>query len=417
MGHSRTHLRFFIRSKTGEYSSLMQSIRLIFFFNFIAFNTAVVHIPHGTFYQISKPSLNDDFLVPNAHVSIHWRSSRHQRAAKISAPKKSRHIYLELLILIDSLILQDARTLFNRSELETIEILKLYYIHIFLGVEQLYRQSLINQTLDVHIRLSKMIFSTDKSRLPWESSKSNAYRKSPNHPHLRPNVSIDILKSLHQSYRSKKFDQRFFDHIMTFTRLDLIEGAGSAYVSGLCSSLYKYSIIQEDFNAFSTMITVTHELGHNLGLNHDETENECNDPKNRYIMSPKKIQKNDPRPQVPYFSKCSIKQLNHFADKSTSKCWKNRITSTRNETKFKQIREIVSNKLGQIINLRQQCQLQYGIQAIPFIPVSFNGSQGLYEESICSRLSCLKKPADDFMYALDGALDGLLIVLNRSIGM
>ena len=391
---------------------------------------AIVQVRHhDIFYQIYKPSSKDDFVVknqestiPNAQVSIRWHSTRHRRAitkpSKINSPKKSRHVYLELLILIDSLILNDARTLFNRSELETIEILKLYYIHIFLGVEQLYRQSLINQTFDVHIRLSKMIFSTEKSRLPWESSKSTAYRKSPNRPHLRPNVSMDILKSLHQSYRSKQFHKRFFDqsidHIMTFTRLDLVGGAGSAYLAGICSSLYKYSIIREDFNSFSTMITVAHELGHNLGLNHDELENECNDPKRQYIMAPKRTQTNQ-RQQVPYFSKCSIKQLNQFADNRTSQCWKNRIISMGNDTKFKQLRDMASNKLGQIITLRQQCQLQYGTEAIPFISIFLNGSQSLYEESICHRLNCFKKPTDGTMYALDGALDGLLIVLIREI--
>ncbi|CAF1990442.1 unnamed protein product [Rotaria magnacalcarata] len=88
-------------------------------------------------------------------------------------------------------------------------------------------------------------------------------------------------------YTSNRFDKRYFtntaDHIMTFTRLDLIDGAGSAYVS------------------------------------------------------------------------------------------------------------------GQLINRRQQCQLQYGLEAIPFISVTYNKSQTLYEESICSQLKYLKKPYDDFM--------------------
>jgi hypothetical protein len=300
------------------------------------------------------------------------------------------------------------RTLLNQTEYETIEILKLYYIHIFLGVEQLYRQSLIHQTLDVHIRLSKIIFSTDKHRLPWESLKNISYRKSPNSPHLRPNISMNLLKSLHQAYTSQRLFNQTTDHIMTFTRLDLIDGSGSAYVSGLCSSLYKYSIIQEDFNSFSTMITVTHELGHNLGLNHDEIENECNDPQIRYIMSPKNIH-TITRRQVPYFSKCSIKQLNHFVDKTTTKCWKNKITSTANDTKFHQIRNLISTKLGQIINLHQQCRLEYGRRAIPFISVFYNQSHTLYEENICNQLRCLKTPTEDFMYWQDGALDGLLI--------
>jgi hypothetical protein len=333
-------------------------------------------------------------------------------------PEKSRHLHLEIIAVVDSLITNDLRTLLNKTELETIEILKLYYIHIFMGVEQLYRQSLIHETLDVHIRLSKIIFSTDKHRLPWESFKNissltNIYRKSPNNIHLRPNISMNLLKSLHQVYTSNKFDTRFStntaDHIMTFTRLDLIDGSGSAFLSGLCLPLYKYSIIQEDLNSFSTILTVTHELGHNLGLNHDEIENECNDPHIRYIMSPKNINTINRR-QVTYFSSCSIRQLNYFADKTTSKCWKNKIISTENDTKLK---NIISIKLGKIINLHQQCQLQYGLRAIPFISVTYNKSQILYEENICQQLKCFKKPSDDFMYWQDGALDGWQIIIKK----
>jgi hypothetical protein len=121
-------------------------------------------------------------------------------------------------------------------------------------------------------------------------------------------------------------------------------------------------------------------------------------------MSPKNFHTIDRR-QVPYFSKCSIKQLNYFVDKTTSKCWKNKIISTANDMKFHSI----STKLGQIINLRQQCQLQYGLRAIPFISISYNLSQTLYEEDVCSQLKCWRKPMEDLMYWQDGALDGLLM--------
>lgn len=330
-------------------------------------------------------------------------------------PAKTRHLYLEIVAVIDSLTTHDLRMLLNKTELETIEILKLYYIHIFMGVEQVYRQSLIHETLDVHIRLTKLIFATDKHRLPWESFKNissvaNPYRKTPNNMHLRPNISMNLLQSLHQVYTSNKFDQKYFnnhsDHIMTFTRLDLIDGAGSAYVLGTCLPRYKYSIIQEDLNAYSVMITVAHELGHNLGLDHDETENKCNDPRFRYVMSPKNMNSADRR-QVPYFSECSIGQLNHFADNTTTTCWKNQIISTRNDTKLDATRETISLKLGQIINVHQQCQLQYGPEAVPFVSVTYDSKNySFYEENLCNQLRCFKKPEDSYMFWQDGAFDG-----------
>ena len=51
-------------------------------------------------------------------------------------PEKSRHLYLEIVAVVDSLITNDLRALLNKTELEAIEILKLYYIHVFMGVEQ-----------------------------------------------------------------------------------------------------------------------------------------------------------------------------------------------------------------------------------------------------------------------------------------
>ena len=330
-------------------------------------------------------------------------------------PEKSRHLYLELVAVVDSLVTNDVRMLLNKTELETIEILKLYYIHIFTGIEQFYRQSLIHETLDVHIRLRKIVFATDKHRLPWElykniSSLTNPYRKTPNNIHLRPNITMKLLHSFHNAYTSNNFSEKYFDntadHIMTFTRLDLAEGAGLAYVDGTCLFRYKYSIIQEDLNAHSVMITVAHELGHNLGLNHDEQENECDDPRFRYIMSPTNMNSADRR-QVPYFSECSIKQLNRFVDETPTTCWQNKIVSTRNDSKLEKIHEIISLKLGQLIDIHQQCRLQYGPQAVPYISAQLNTSNySFYEENICNQLKCFKKPGDDYMFWQDGAFDG-----------
>ncbi|CAF0963764.1 unnamed protein product [Adineta steineri] len=370
----------------------------------------------STLPSVSLPDIMENITIPSAEndteIIMNFTTTT---TTPRPIPEKSRHLYLEIVAVIDSLITNDLRALLNKTELETIEILKLYYIHIFMGVEQLYRQSLLHETLDVHIRLSKIIFATDKHRLPWESFKNissitNAYRKSPNNVHLRPNISMNLLKSLHHAYISDKFDTRFFnneaDHVITFTRLDLIDGAGSAYVLGTCLPQYKYSIVQEDLNAFSVTITVTHELGHNLGLDHDEIENQCNSPRFRYIMSPKNMNTVDRR-QLPYFSECSIAQLNHFADNTTTTCWKNEIISTRNDTNLEKIRNIISMNLGQIVNVHQQCQLQYGPKALPFVSVTYNSKNySLYEENICNQLRCFKAPEDDYMYWQDGAFDG-----------
>ena len=368
------------------------------------------------FYDESISSIEVTTLTVNTidNVTDEVMNSTTMATTEKLIPEKKEHIYLEIVAVIDSLILNDVRTILDRTETESIEILKYYYLHVFMGVQHMYRQSLVYETMDVHIRLSKMIFATSKNQLPWESFKNisstiDRYRKSPNNMTLRPNVSMNLLKSLHQAYKGADWDSKYSighaDHIMTFTRLDLIDGAGSAYVLGTCLPLFKYSIIQEDLNSFSTTLTAAHELGHNLGLNHDEIENNCNDPRVRYIMSPKNMNTVDRR-QLTIFSPCSIEQLKSFAHHSSTTCWKNQIISSQNDPKFEKLREIISTKLGQIIDIHQQCQLQYGPQAKPYISVTYDSNQTLYEETVCDQLRCFKRIEDEFMYWQEGALEG-----------
>ena len=366
-------------------------------------------------FTVNSTDRSSDWAMNSTDDGADWMAnSTVELSTPRPIPEKSRHLYLEIVAAVDSLILNDLRALLNTTEAQTIDILKLYYVHIFMGVEQIYRQSLLHETLDVHIRLSKIIFATDKHRLPWESFKNISsltadYRKSPNNMTLRPNVSMSLLKSLHQAYASDKFDAGHFiddaDHVVTFTRVDLIGGAGSAFVMGACLPPYKYSIVQEDLNAFFVLLTVAHELGHNLGFDHDETENNCNDPTVRYVMSPKNMNSVN-RPQVTYFSPCSVDQLIDFVSNTTTQCWKNPIISTRNDTNLTGLREIIGGQLGQIINVHQQCQLQYGPQSVPYISVTYEKNQTLYEENFCKELRCFKKPEDEYMYWQDGAFDG-----------
>ncbi|UJR10377.1 hypothetical protein I4U23_014582 [Adineta vaga] len=92
--------------------------------------------------------------------------------------------------------------------------------------------------------------------------------------------------------------------------------------------------------------------------------------------------------------------IHYFADTTTTKCWKNRITS-------------IHTKLGQMITLHQQCQLHYGLQSMTFIRTIYNQTQTLYKEKICQELRCFQKPSDDFMYWKDGAFDGTPCDENR----
>ncbi len=57
-----------------------------------------------------------------------------------------------------------------------------------------------------------------------------------------------------------------------------------AYLTEICGS-YRYSI-SEDLGSFTSLISLAHELGHNLGASHDEssTESACS-PGDNYLMA------------------------------------------------------------------------------------------------------------------------------------
>ena len=394
-----------------------------------------VQISNGLFYDIvpivsalKSRSFIDDYTVRHdglpvarASVSIQWRRHSEARAiakastsSRTSHTRKPRHLHLELVAAVDSLIFNDLRHSLNRPNSDIAELLQLYYIHTFIGVEQLYRQSFVQDKLQIHIHLSTIILATEKFPLPWElfknvSSRSNSYRQSPNAMRLRPNISMKLLQTLHRAYASNQFHTRFFpksaDHIVTFTRMNLIDSAGCTFIAGICSPSHRYSIVQEDFNAHATTLTVAHELGHNLGLNDDE--NHCRDAKVRYIMSPKRSTVDTRRP-VPYFSRCSISQLHRFVDHTKATCWHEKLIGNRNDSKPEKKRSVTSTKFGQIISLRRQCQLLFGMKALPSISVASNRSRSLYDETVCQQLRCLNSLDDPLLLWHDGALDGQL---------
>ena len=397
-----------------------------------------VQISNGSFYDIvpsvsalKSRSFVDQYTVRHAglidaraSVSIQWRrqsqaramakastSSRtsHGRTPSIKSTRKPRHLHLELVAAVDSLIFNDFRSSLNRSNSDIAELLQLYYIHVFIGVEQLFRQSFAQDKLEIHIRLSAIILATEKFPLPWELL--------PNAMRVRPNDCMKLLHTLHRAYASNQFHTRFFptsvDHIVTFTRRKLIGDTGCTYSAGICSSSRRYSIIREDFDAHTTALTVAHELGHNLGLNNDETENQCRDAKVRYIMAPKRSTV-DPRRRVPYFSRCSIGQLHRFVDHTKATCWHEKLIGNRSDPTPQRKRSVPSTKFGQIISLRRQCQLLYGIKALPSISMASNRSRSLYDETVCQQLRCLQTLNDHSLLWHHGALDGQWIALHRA---
>ena len=103
-----------------------------------------------------------------------------------------------------------------------------------------------------------------------------------------------------------------WDHGLMLTGLDLYDGSpkqnsviGLAWVSGMCHPEYSCTI--NEGNNFESVYVIAHEMGHNLGMNHDgETSsgNTC-DP-NTNLMSPVL------GPGKVTWSSCSNQEINDF---------------------------------------------------------------------------------------------------------
>ena len=92
---------------------------------------------------------------------------------------------------------------------------------------------------------------------------------------------------------------------------------GLAWVSGMCHPEYSCTI--NEGNNFESVYVIAHEMGHNLGMNHDGETGEGNDcDANTYLMSPVL------GPGKVSWSPCSNDELNTFltnrVTKNQAKC-------------------------------------------------------------------------------------------------
>ncbi|KAK3588404.1 hypothetical protein CHS0354_013730 [Potamilus streckersoni] len=84
---------------------------------------------------------------------------------------------------------------------------------------------------------------------------------------------------------------------------------GISYAKGVCDEGRRVSVV-EAFGIFTTVSTAAHELGHNLGADHDEEDDaKACDPNDLFIMSPNETAfvRGKPYSRNPWmFSNCSV---------------------------------------------------------------------------------------------------------------
>uniref|UniRef100_A0A667G5I0 ADAM metallopeptidase with thrombospondin type 1 motif 19 n=1 Tax=Lynx canadensis TaxID=61383 RepID=A0A667G5I0_LYNCA len=160
---------------------------------------------------------------------------------------------------------------------------------------------------------------------------------------------------------------------------------GIAYLSGMCSEKRK-CIIAED-NGLNLAFTIAHEMGHNMGINHDNDHPSCAD--GLHIMSGEWI-KGQNLGDVSW-SRCSKEDLERFLRSKASSCLLQTNPQSVNSV-------MVPSKLpGMTYTADEQCQILFGPLA------SFCQEM---QHLICTGLWCKVEGEKECRTKLDPPMDG-----------
>ncbi|XP_075063622.1 A disintegrin and metalloproteinase with thrombospondin motifs 7 isoform X2 [Mixophyes fleayi] len=144
------------------------------------------------------------------------------------------------------------------------------------------------------------------------------------------------------------------DVAVLLTRRDLCasmnrpcETLGLAHVSGMCQP-HRSCNINED-TGLPTAFTITHELGHSFGVQHDGNGNDCQPRgKKPHIMSPQLTYDTSPLT----WSRCSRDYITRFLDRGWGLCL--------DDPPSKELLNFPSVLPGVLYDVGHQCRLQYG---------------------------------------------------------
>uniref|UniRef100_UPI00398F19DC A disintegrin and metalloproteinase with thrombospondin motifs 7-like n=1 Tax=Pristiophorus japonicus TaxID=55135 RepID=UPI00398F19DC len=178
------------------------------------------------------------------------------------------------------------------------------------------------------------------------------------------------------------------DVALLLTRKDICAGMnrpcetlGLSHVSGMCQP-HRSCSINED-SGLPLAFTVAHELGHNFGIQHDGTGNDC-EPigKRPFIMSPQLLYDTSPLT----WSRCSREYITRFLDRGWGLCL--------DDLPAKDAIDLPSAAPGVLYDVNHQCRLQYGAKSV------FCDNM----DSVCNTLWCTV--GNTCHSKLDAAVDG-----------
>ncbi|KAM9318783.1 A disintegrin and metalloproteinase with thrombospondin motifs 17 [Pholidichthys leucotaenia] len=160
---------------------------------------------------------------------------------------------------------------------------------------------------------------------------------------------------------------------------------GIAYLGGVCSA--KRNCVLAEDNGLNLAFTIAHELGHNMGMSHDDDHATCTG--HSHIMSGEWVKGRNPSDL--FWSSCSGDDLENFLRSKASAC----LLHTDPRSRY-QVR--LPPKLpGMHYSVDEQCQILFGTNA------TFCNEM---EHLMCAGLWCLVEGDTSCKTKLDPPLDG-----------
>ncbi|KAJ8398333.1 hypothetical protein AAFF_G00429030 [Aldrovandia affinis] len=160
---------------------------------------------------------------------------------------------------------------------------------------------------------------------------------------------------------------------------------GIAYLGGTCSSKRK-CVLAED-NGLNLAFTIAHELGHNMGMSHDDDHSTCTG--HAHIMSGEWVKGRNPSDLS--WSSCSRDDLENFLRSKVSAC----LLQTDPRTRYAV--RLPPKLPGMHYSADEQCQILFGTNA------TFCNNM---EHLMCAGLWCLVEGDTSCKTKLDPPLDG-----------
>ncbi|KAL3892144.1 hypothetical protein ACJMK2_004381, partial [Sinanodonta woodiana] len=233
------------------------------------------------------------------------------------------------------------------------------YSHIINGVNLRYK-TIDDPSISITIILQQFIIFQHEDRFPHNMSKV---------------VIANGKKYIDASLYNKDFKQwvqtvgsnmvPVFDHAMLFTGYDLFTESidknginGISPIAGVCDAVKKVSLIQSS-HFYRTVLAAAHELGHNLGADHDGTTDDGKEcpPDERYIMYYSLPILNATTPlyrNIWLFSTCSVESFKKTLKSKDCVKYEGSVYNTDEWTMF------MRKEPGYVFTPNMQCYIIYG---------------------------------------------------------